>query len=341
MRHLQIPFMIFYSLLASNAVAQEGSSRLQVSMSKPVGLMVDGQMYEMQEQSLTYIVDNLTEGRHEISLRSMFGKELDNLFIDVPAHSEMRCRYRKKIFECYDTVALAPVVQPDTVLAVAPPSSVVVETTTTTTTTEHLGDLPGEMLAGGITLSGPDGETVSVGMNVGSMGAGVSMAGPDGEVVNMDINMGSMGAGVSMSGPDGDVVNMDVTLGDMSGDMAMGGTFTETTTVTTTTEPVHVVHPPVYEEPVRVAPSHTTLVFRSTDGEWADVVINGKVMAEFRNEDEISVRVKSGKHTVEIREFMNDKSYTRAKIHTGYADEVVVGITEGQPIECYNHEGCY
>jgi hypothetical protein len=291
----QMSFMLFCSLIAGSAVAQDGNSRLQISMSKPVGLMVDGQMQEMQDQSLTYIVDNLTEGRHEISLRSMFGKELDNLFVDVPAHSEVRCRYRKKIFECYDTVALAPIVEtvivePALAVAHAPAHTEVVETTTTTTTTESLGGMPGGMLAGGITMAGPAGESISVGVNIGGLGHGV----------------------------------------------AMGGTFTETTTVTTTNEPVHEVH-----EPVRVAPSHVTLVLRSTDGEWADFVVNGKVVAEFRNEEEIKVKVKPGHHTIEVREFMKDSGYTRAKIDTGYADEVVVGITEGQPIECYNHNGCY
>lgn len=290
----QMPFILFCSLIAGSAIAQDGSSRLQVSMSKPVGLMVDGQMQEMQDQSLTYIVDNLTEGRHEISLRSMFGKELDNLFVDVPAHSEVRCRYRRKSFECYDTVALAPVSHPiivEPILAVAhrPAHTEGVETTTITTT-ETLGGVPGGMIAGGFTMSGPAGETVSLGVNIGGLGH----------------------------------------------DAMMGGTFTETTTVTTTNEPVHVVH-----EPVRTAPSKVTLILRSTDGEWADFVVNGKIIAEFRNEDEIKVRIKPGNHTIEVREFMKDKSYTRAKIDTGYADEVVVGITEGQPIECYNHDGCY
>ena len=190
-------------------------------------------------------------------------------------------------------------------------------------------------------MAGPDGEALSVGMNLSGMGA--TVAGPDGEMVSVDMNMNSMGA--TIAGPDGEMVSVGMNLEGLGMDLAMGGTVTETTTVTTTTttEPVMMTHEPLpsIQEPVRAVPSHVTLVFRSTDGEWADVVINGKVMAEFRNEDEISVRVKSGKHTVEIREFMKDDSYTRAKIDTGVADEVVVGITEGQPLECYNHEGCY
>ena len=61
-------------------------------------------------------------------------------------------------------------------------------------------------------------------------------------------------------------------------------------------------------------------------------------VAEFRNEEEIKVDISSGSHTIEVREFMEDKGYTRARIDTRSSK---FWTHEGQPIECFNHDGCY
>ncbi|MBN2798178.1 MAG: hypothetical protein JXX28_03455 [Deltaproteobacteria bacterium] len=86
-------------------------------------------------------------------------------------------------------------------------------------------------------------------------------------------------------------------------------------------------------------PDRVQLVIRSTDGEWADVVVDGKVVLELRNEDEGMAWVSPGVHTVEIREFMEDEPYARGRLDTGYAPQITLGITEGAPVQCYNHDG--
>jgi hypothetical protein len=149
--------------------------------------------------------------------------------------------------------------------------------------------------------------------------------------------MPNIGGSIAIAGPEGESVSIGVNLGGMGMGMGMNTQVTETTTVTTTHSA------PVVVEAVetQAIPSRVSLIVRNTDGEWADFLVDGKVVAEFRNEDEIKVDISSGTHTIEVREFMEDKGYTRAKIDTGFASEIVVGLTEGQPIECFNHDGCY
>jgi hypothetical protein len=293
MQKISMTLAVITALSASTAFAVDGNSRLQVTMDRPVGLMVDGRMQEVEDQSMTYMVEGLQPGRHEVSLRAMFGKELANVFVDIPEAAELRCRYRKKHFECYDTIALAPVAAPilaAPVTAIAPaPSTHTVETTTVTTGAMMPAHSAPTGIGGAIAIAGPDGEHVSIGVNISGPGA------------------------------------------------AMGGQFTETTTTTTT----HSAPQFAEAQMAPAVPGKVSLVLRSTDGEWADVVVDGKVVAEFRNEDEIKVDIASGTHTLEVREFMKDSAYTRAKIDTGYATEIIVGLNEGSDIECFNHDGCY
>lgn len=72
-----------------------------------------------------------------------------------------------------------------------------------------------------------------------------------------------------------------------------------------------------------------------------DVVFNGKVVSEFRNEDELRVTVSPGSHTPEIRMFMEDDAHTKAQINTNQKAETIIGNTKDQPIECYNLKGCF
>ena len=306
------------------SMAQAGPSTLKVSLDKAVTMIVDGQRFDPDE-SLSYEVNGLGEGKHEISIRNFLGKEMANVLLDVPADSEVRCRYRRRNFECYETVALVVTPPPVTVVRAPEPeplaipaqgSTEVVETTTTTTTTTTGDDMdlaPAPGFGGSISVTGPDGENVSMGINMGGMG--------------MDMNM------------------------DMDMDVAESTTTTTTTTTVTQesygTAPVVVTPPPtrrpveVYREPPPPPrPTNVSLVIRSTDGEWADVLVDGKVVAEFRNDDEIQVTITSGSHTIEVREYMDDNADPRAKIRTGAKDAIVIGIKEGQPIECYNHNGC-
>jgi hypothetical protein len=86
-------------------------------------------------------------------------------------------------------------------------------------------------------------------------------------------------------------------------------------------------------------PASVRLVLRSLDGEWADVVVDGKVVAEFRNQDEVIVTIKPGKHQIEVREFMDDTPYTTGRLDTGYASEITFGLREGERMTCYDHDG--
>lgn len=268
-----------------------GTSILKVKMESPILLVVDGKAYEPNEKTMTYRVRGLMKGTHEVSIRTVFNKEIETVSLEIPDDSEVRCQYKKKAFSCYETIALnvkeEEASAPPRVVVVPPASGTRVTETTTVTTT---AGVPGAGVGGGITMTGPDGETVSIGVNVNGM----------------------PGAGQANT------------------------TVTETTTVTQTGGVV--VQPPVREKVPM--PTSVSLLFRCTDGEWADVVVNGKVVAEFRNDDEMRVTVKPGTHTIEIREFMEDSPYTKAQINTNRKSEIVIGIAEGRPIECYNHKGC-
>lgn len=302
------PSVLSLSLAAivGSSAAHAGNSRIKVTIDKPVAMIVDGQRFEPNE-SMTYVADGLGHGTHEVSFRNIIGRELANVLLEVPEDSEVRCRYRRRVLDCFETVALGatPLIEPTVVVADPEPAVVyvpesepqVVETTTTTTVTTTTDGLP-PGFGGSIAMTGPDGEHLAVGIDLGGFA---------------------------------------------------DASVTETTTTVTTHErveapPVHVPPPvraaPVAAPPRRPAPTNVALVLRSTDGEWADVVVDGKVVAEFRNDDEIQVTISSGTHTLEVREYMEDSAYTRARIHTRGKDAIIIGLAEGRPIECYNHNGC-
>jgi hypothetical protein len=88
------------------------------------------------------------------------------------------------------------------------------------------------------------------------------------------------------------------------------------------------------------APAAVQLVLRSVDGEWADVLVDGLVVAELRNQREAIVTLTPGRHTVEVREFLERGAYTWAQVDTGYAHVMTLGIAEDRPITFYD-EGAY
>lgn len=94
------------------------------------------------------------------------------------------------------------------------------------------------------------------------------------------------------------------------------------------------VHVPVSLPPV---PSQVKMVFRSTDGEWADVLVDGRVVAELRNQPEAVVWTTPGRHTVEVRDFLGRAPYAVQRVDTGYADTFTFGLREGAAIVCYEH----
>lgn len=76
------------------------------------------------------------------------------------------------------------------------------------------------------------------------------------------------------------------------------------------------------------ATSEVSVVFRSQDGEWVDVKINGETVCEIRNDDEESISLKPGVYTVEFFDFMEDEAYARGKLDTTGQSEIVFGVRE-------------
>lgn len=95
------------------------------------------------------------------------------------------------------------------------------------------------------------------------------------------------------------------------------------------------------EPPPPPLPSRVRLVVRSSDGEWADVLVDGAVVMEFRNKKEMETWISPGKHHIEVREFMEDRPYAKGRLETGYADHITLGITEGRPIQAYDTDGFF
>ncbi|MBW1879830.1 MAG: hypothetical protein JRJ84_15820 [Deltaproteobacteria bacterium] len=155
------------------------------------------------------------------------------------------------------------------------------------------------------------------------------------EAVPLDPPLG-MGVIVAPGSPGAGAVTVGV------GTYGTDVTVTESSTTTTTVgEPAFAEPEPVVFEPPPPLPDRVELIVRSTDGQWADVVVDGKVVMEFRNEDEKKVWITPGIHTVEIREFMQDQGYATGRLDTGYAARVTLGITEDTPVVCYDHDGWY
>ncbi len=96
---------------------------------------------------------------------------------------------------------------------------------------------------------------------------------------------------------------------------------------------------PTRRPPPPKPPDRVQLVVRSSDGEWADVSVDGERVMELRNEAEMSAWISPGQHLVEVREFLEDRPYSTGRLDTGLTDRVTLGITEGQPIRCFDHDG--
>lgn len=167
--------------------------------------------------------------------------------------------------------------------------------------------------------------------------------------------------GVVVAGPGGAVVvggtvgGAVVTGGVVGGTVAVGGVTTTTTTVHTggvvggaivtggVVLPTGVVvveqRPPqtvVVEQ--RPAPAQSrSVTFRSTDGEWASVYVDGKKIWEVRvGTTERAITLPTGDHTIEVKDFMENTTWCKGRLFvSGYTD-LVIGISEGGPFEVYN-----
>ncbi|TNE86466.1 MAG: hypothetical protein EP330_22270 [Deltaproteobacteria bacterium] len=83
-----------------------------------------------------------------------------------------------------------------------------------------------------------------------------------------------------------------------------------------------------------VGPSSVKLVLRSQDGEWIDLKVDGKVVGELRNDDELVITISPGVHTLEFVDFMGKEPYARGQLYTHDQAEIVFGVKE-TAVEAY------
>lgn len=89
------------------------------------------------------------------------------------------------------------------------------------------------------------------------------------------------------------------------------------------------------------APTSTVPVpveFRSVDGEWADVYVDGKKEAEFRvNTGSVMIPLVPGTHKVEIRDFMGKKVWDSGYLEVVPGPTMKLGFGENAGVEVYTH----
>ena len=134
-------------------------------------------------------------------------------------------------------------------------------------------------------------------------------------------------------------VHLSASVSESGGHVSIDGVHSEVTvteTHTTTTSAPEVV---VVEEGV---PATRTITFRTTDEEWADVYIDGAKVWEIRAMDEEkTVTVSTGEHVLEVKEFMEDKTWCKGRLIVDGATDLIIGITKDKPVEVYNDSDAF
>jgi hypothetical protein len=97
---------------------------------------------------------------------------------------------------------------------------------------------------------------------------------------------------------------------------------------------------PVQAGPACYAPQAVDLIVRNIDGEWADILVDGLVVAELYNDPQAIIRLSPGVHTIEAREFMDRLPYYSVQVDTGCASMITMGIAENAPFMFYDR-GAY
>lgn len=87
---------------------------------------------------------------------------------------------------------------------------------------------------------------------------------------------------------------------------------------------------------VQVQTGPVEVQFLSTDGEWANVYVDGEKVAEFRNNTKGTVELTPGMHTVEIRDFMENAVWAKGQLRVGSVDPLKVGFSKKGTVEVYN-----
>lgn len=84
----------------------------------------------------------------------------------------------------------------------------------------------------------------------------------------------------------------------------------------------------------------TVLIFRSADGEWVDVRVDGELVAQLRSSQaEERVRVREGVHHVSFTGFMEEAPYAQGQLTAGEDEEIVFGVQRRSRVEVYGHDG--
>jgi hypothetical protein len=179
-------------------------------------------------------------------------------------------------------------------------------------------------------------ERVTTGPVVGA----VIVEGPvlGGAVVTTTGTTSTVGVGVGVGG-------VGVGVGSVGGAVVTTGTTTTTTTTTVATgvagptAGVVVVREPA---PVRRDPVSRKVTFRSTDGEWGSLYVDGKKVWEIRSgAQEKSISLLSGDHTIEIKDFMEHESWCKGTLVVAPDQDLTVGLTKEQAPEVYNDAGAF
>lgn len=182
--------------------------------------------------------------------------------------------------------------------------------------------------SGTVVVAGPTHGTVVTG---GVVGGTVVTGGVVGGTV---VTGGVIGGTVVTGG----VVGGTVAVGGVHGGVIGVGVGVPTGVVVVEQRPQQVV---VVEQ--RPAPAQSrSVTFRSTDGEWGSVFVDGKKIWEIRvGTTERSVVLPAGDHTIEVKDFMESTSWCKGRLYVSGHTDLVIGISEGAPLEVYNDASAF
>ncbi|MCO4746171.1 MAG: hypothetical protein KC912_15345 [Proteobacteria bacterium] len=342
-------------LLLALSTASAADASLRVDSDHGVYIEVDGVRWAREAEEPNTTVGDTEPGRREVRVISPHGRVLYTGLVDVPSGYEVRCTWTNRAFDCPQALAIH---QPEvTPTAGSRPFGIVLIERTPTPVPEFV-DLVVRATGGTWTDVVVDGLVV---MELRNSPEGRVRITPGRHTLEFRDFMSDRGwatgqidtrlAEVLTVGVSED---KKVTFYDSRGWLTGGGQGVpsvgrpnEMSTTAVVIEEMDLASASLRVEsfswtpaaPAAVVPDEVTLRVRSRDGEWADVLVDGKVVLEIRNSDEESVQISPGRHTIEVREFMEEEPYTSGTLETGVSGLVTLGIEEGKPTVAYDHDG--
>ncbi len=92
--------------------------------------------------------------------------------------------------------------------------------------------------------------------------------------------------------------------------------------------------------PVSTAP--VQVQFASTDGEWADLYVDGEKRQEFRvGTAPVVLSLTPGMHKVEIKDFMGSETWASGHLNVSGTTEIKLGFGKTSGVEVYNLPGAW